>query len=176
MKSINQKIDKIRKPRVHITYDVEGSETQEKKEIPFVVGVLGDYSGHNQTAQKPFKECKFVNIDANNFSEVMQKIQPRLELKVENHLATDGTQMTVNLFFNSMEDFEPECIAKQVPALKQLLDIRERLKELLSKADRSEELEIVLEKILQDQEQIKLIAQQAIEETSQEIELTENKE
>lgn len=172
MKSINHKIEKIRKPRVHITYDVEGAEGQEKKELPFVVGVLGDYCGHNQAAQKPFKERKFVNIDADNFSEVMQKMQPALELKVDNHLTGDGTQMRVNLSFNSMEDFEPERIAEQVPALKKLLDTRKRLKELLSKADRSEELEIILEKLLQDEEQIKLIAQPANEPSESTTETT----
>ena len=154
MKSINQKISKVRKPRVHISYEVDGSDGPEKKELPFVVGVLGDYSGDNKVNLGSLKDRKFVEIDAGNFEAVMQKMTPKVNLKVQNCLTDEGKEMAVELEFNCMEDFEPEGVAKQVPALKKLLDTREKLKDLLSKADRSEDLELLLEEILQDSEKL----------------------
>lgn len=154
MKSINQKITKSRKPRVHITYDVEGSDGEKKIELPFVVGVMGDYSGHNKDNLKPLKERQFVEIDGENFDKVMTKIEPGLNLKIDNLLSEEDTSLAVDLKFNSMQDFEPDNVAKQVPALNKLLETRKLLIELLSKADRSEELESILENVLQDNEKL----------------------
>lgn len=148
--SIHNKLKRVRKPRVHITYDVEASGGTAERELPFVAGVLGDYSGDNAAARKPLKERKFAQIDSENFNDVMGKINPTLELQVENTLAGDGSKMGVDLDFKQMDDFSPEAIVDQVEPLKNLLAARNKLRDLLSKADRSEDLERVLEEILQN--------------------------
>lgn len=158
--SIHNKLKRVRKPRVHITYDVETNGAEVKKELPFVVGVMGDYSGDNQDAKKALKERKFVQIDRDNFNEAMAKINPKLELQVENTLADDGTKMAVNLDFKNMDSFSPEAIVDQVEPLKQLLEARNKLRDLLSKADRSEELEKVLEEILKSTENVTDLSKQ----------------
>lgn len=152
--SIHNKLKRVRKPRVHITYDVETNGAQVKKELPFVAGVMGDYSGDNTENRKTLKERKFVQIDRDNFNEAMGKVNPKLNLQVENTLAGDGGKMAVDLDFNNMDDFNPESVVEQVPALKQLLEARSKLRDLLSKADRSEELENVLEDILKNTDHI----------------------
>lgn len=154
MKSVHDKLAKIRKPRVHITYDVENNGQTEKKEIPFVVGVMGDFSGNPTKELKAFKDRKFIQIDADNFNEVMNKMSPGLNLKVKNTLAGDDSSMAINLTFNSIEDFSPDNIAKQVEPIRNLIEIRTKLKDLLSKADRSENLDAILETILKDDEQL----------------------
>ncbi len=150
--SIHNKLKRVRKPRVHITYDVETNGAVAKKEIPFVMGVMGDYSGDNTKDKKALKDRKFSQIDRDNFNDIMAKTAPKLDLKVENTLADDGSEMSVNLDFNHMEDFEPHKIVDQVEPLKKLLETRDRLRDLLSKADRSEELEDILENILNNTE------------------------
>ncbi|UTA46621.1 type VI secretion system contractile sheath small subunit [Simiduia sp. 21SJ11W-1] len=152
--SIHNKLKRVRKPRVHITYDVETNGAEVKKELPFVVGVMGDYSGDNAASRKALKERKFVQIDRDNFNEAMAKVNPKLELQVENTLAGDGSQMGLNLDFKNMDSFSPEAIVDQVEPLKQLLEARNKLRDLLSKADRSEELENVLEDILKNADNI----------------------
>jgi|SRR5690554_807029 len=158
--SIHSKLKRVRKPRVHITYDVETNGAEVKKELPFVTGVMGDYSGDNTENRKALKERKFVQIDRDNFNEVMAKVNPKLNLQVENTLAGDGTTMAVDLNFESMDDFSPEAIVDQVEPLKKLLNARNKLRDLLSKADRSEELENVLEEILKNTDNIAEISQQ----------------
>jgi type VI secretion system protein ImpB len=150
--SIHNKLKRVRKPRVHITYDVETNGAVAKKEIPFVMGVMGDYSGDNTKDKKALKDRKFSQIDRDNFNDIMAKTAPKLDLKVENTLADDGSEMSVALDFNHMEDFEPHKIVDQVEPLKKLLETRDRLRDLLSKADRSEELEDLLENILNNTE------------------------
>jgi type VI secretion system protein ImpB len=150
--SIHNKLKRVRKPRVHITYDVETNGAVAKKEIPFVMGVMGDYSGDNTKDKKALKDRKFSQIDRDNFNDIMAKTAPKLDLKVENTLAGDGSEMAVSLDFNHMEDFEPHKIVEQVEPLKKLLETRDRLRDLLSKADRSEELEDILENILNNTE------------------------
>ncbi len=152
--SIHNKLKRVRKPRVHITYDVETNGAEMKKELPFVAGVMGDYSGDNTENRKALKDRKFVQIDRDNFNEVLSKVNPKLNLDVENTLSDDNSKMAVNLDFNKMDDFTPEAIIEQVPALKELLEARTKLRSLLSKADRSEELENILEDILQNTENL----------------------
>jgi len=150
--SIHNKLKRVRKPRVHITYDVETNGTVAKKEIPFVMGVMGDYSGDNTKDKKALKDRKFSQIDRDNFNDIMAKTAPKLDLKVKNTLADDDSEISVSLDFNHMEDFEPHKIVDQVAPLKKLLETRDRLRDLLSKADRSEELEDILENILNNTE------------------------
>jgi len=158
--SIHNKLKRVRKPRVHITYDVETNGAEVKKELPFVTGVMGDYSGDNTENRKTLKERKFVQIDRDNFNDVMGKVNPKLGLQVENTLAGDGSKMAVNLDFTHMDHFSPEQIVEQVEPLKQLLEARSKLRDLLSKADRSEELEKVLEDILKSTDNVGAISEQ----------------
>lgn len=158
--SIHDKLKRVRKPRVHITYDVETNGETAKKEIPFVMGVMGDYSGDNTETKKALKDRKFSQIDRDNFNEVMNTIQPALNMKVDNTLKDDGTQMGVDLNFRSMEDFEPHKIVENVEPLKQLMETRNKLRDLLTKADRSEELESILENILSDTEAVSSLSKE----------------
>ena len=146
--SIHDKLKRVRKPRVHITYDLETNGNVVEKEIPFVMGVMGDYSGDNTDTKKPLKERKFSQIDRDNFNEIMSKVNPQLRLKVENLLEGDGSEMSANLDFKSMDDFEPHRIVEQLEPLRKLMDTRNKLRDLLTKADRSEELESILEDVL----------------------------
>jgi type VI secretion system protein ImpB len=116
--SIHQKLKRVRKPRVHITYDVETEGAEVLRELPFVVGVMGYFSGDPTQPLRPLAERKFIQIDRDNFNEVMARMTPGLNIRVDNKLADDGTQMAVSLKFNSIEDFEPARVAEQVPALK----------------------------------------------------------
>jgi type VI secretion system protein ImpB len=156
--SIHEKLARVRRPRVHISYEVETEGAQLVRELPFVVGVIGDFSGDPTQPLRPFGERKFVQIDRDNFNDVMQRLAPGLKLKVENKLAGDGSMMPVDLHFNSIEDFEPGRVLDQVPALRNLLETRNRLRDLLSKADRSESLELLLEQILKDKNQLASIS------------------
>ena len=158
--SIHEKLNRVRKPRVHITYDVETEGAQIQRELPFVVGVLGDFSGDPTTPLRPMGDRKFIQIDRDNFDEVMTRIGPGLKLKVDNTLAGDGSQMAVDLKFNSIEDFEPGRVVEQVPALKALLDTRNKLRDLMSKVDRSEELETLLEQVLKNEGELKSLSGQ----------------
>ena len=156
--SIHQKLKRVRKPRVHITYDVETEGAEVLRELPFVVGVMGDFSGDPTQALRPLAERKFIQIDRDNFNEVMARMTPGLNIRVDNKLADDGTQMAVQLKFNSIEDFEPARVAEQVPALKALLETRNKLRDLMSKVDRSEELENLLEQILKNETELKSLS------------------
>ncbi len=153
--SIHGKLNRVRKPRVHITYEVETGGAMVQKELPFVAGVMGDFSGDPSEKLKPLKDRKFIQIDRDNFDDVMARMTPGLDLKVENTLAGDGSEMGVRLDFKSMADFEPGQVAKQVPALAKLLETRDKLRDLLTKIDRSDDLEEVLEKVLKNTEDLK---------------------
>lgn len=156
--SIHQKLSRVRRPRVHITYEVETEGAQIVRELPFVVGVMGDFTGDPREPLRPLAERKFVQIDRDNFDEVMQRLAPGLYLKVDNKLNEEGGEMAVDLRFDSIEDFEPGRVLDQVPALKILLETRHRLRDLMSKADRSEALETLLEQVLKNPENLDRLA------------------
>jgi len=156
--SIHGKLARVRTPRVHITYEVETEGAQVLKELPFVVGVLGDFSGHPTQPLRPLKDRKFIQIDRDNFNDIMKRMTPGLNMRVENTLADDGSEMAVQLKFESLEDFEPGRIVKQVEPLRKLLETRDKLRDLLSKVDRSEDLENILERVLQNSEQLKTLS------------------
>ena len=156
--SVHDKLNRVRKPRVHITYDVETEGAQVVRELPFVVGVMGDFSGDPTSPLRPMAERKFIQIDRDNFNDVMARMTPGVKMRVDNKLADDGTQMAVDLKFNSMEDFEPAKVAEQVPALKALMETRNKLRDLMSKVDRSEELETLLEQVLQSEAEFKKLS------------------
>ncbi len=156
--SIHDKLTRVRRPRVHITYEVETEGAQVTRELPFVVGVMGDFSGDPQEPLRPMAERKFIQIDRDSFNDVMARMTPGLNLKVDNKLADDGTQMSVKLKFNAIEDFEPARVAAQVPALKALMETRDKLRDLMSKVDRSEQLETLLEQILKNENELKSLS------------------
>lgn len=158
--SVHSKLNRVRKPRVHITYEVETDGAEIQRELPFVVGVMGDFSGDPTQPLRPMAERKFTQIDRDNFNDIMSRMSPGLNMKVENTLADDGSEMAVNLKFNSMDDFDPARVVDQVPALKSLLKTRNKLRDLLSKADRSEELETLLEQVLQNDAELKGLSSQ----------------
>lgn len=152
--SIHDKLKRVRKPRVHITYDVETNGAVAEKEIPFVMGVMGDYSGDNTENKKALKDRKFSQIDRDNFNEVMNNVAPKLTMKVENTLEDDGSEISVDIGFKNMEDFEPHKLVDKVEPLKKLLETRNKLRDLLTKADRSDELESILEEVLSNTDAI----------------------
>jgi type VI secretion system protein ImpB len=160
MASIHSKLERVRKPRVHIKYEVETEGAQVEKELPFVVGVMGDFSAKPTEPLKPLRDRKFIQIDRDNFDEVLARMTPGLELRVENTLADNGTEMPIGLKFAKMDDFEPAAIVAQVPALKSLMETRNQLRDLLSKADRSEGLESFLERVLQSNADLKQLAEE----------------
>jgi type VI secretion system protein ImpB len=145
----------VRKPRVHITYDVEVGNAIEKKELPFVVGVLADLSGNPKEALAKTKDRKFVEIDRDNFNEVLAGTKPRLTFKVPNRLSDDGSQLGVELQFRHMDDFGPESVAQQVAPIRKLVEARQRLNELALKLNASDELEEQLQSIVRNTEALK---------------------
>jgi len=144
--STQHKLDRVRSPRVHITYDVETGGAIELKELPFVVGVLGDFTGQPVEPLPKLKERKFVEVNPDNFDTVLEGMKPHLSFAVENKLSDepDAPNLKVNLNFKSMEDFEPENVARQVPPLKQLLDLRTRLSDLRGSLQGNDKLEELL--------------------------------
>ena len=158
--SIHEKLKRVRRPRVHITYEVETEGAEILRELPFVVGIMGDFSGDPTQPLRPLNERKFIQIDRDNFNEVMARMTPGLNLRVDNKLTDDGSQMAVSLKFDSLENFEPVRVAEQVPALKALLETRSKLRDLMSKVDRSEQLESLLEQILTNENELKSLSGQ----------------
>lgn len=156
--STQKKLSRVRPPRVQITYDVEVGDAIETKELPFVLGVLGDYSGNPKEALPKMKERKFVEIDRDNFDDVLKGTKPRLQLRVDNQLAKDGSQLGVELNFEKLEDFEPQRIVNQVEPLKKMLEIRTRLSDLRNKITGNDKLEELLDQIVRDTEKLKQIS------------------
>jgi type VI secretion system protein ImpB len=147
--SLQHKIDRIRPPRVQITYDVEVGGAIELKELPFVLGVMGDYSGKPEEGDMPaLKNRKFVEIDPDNFNQVLAGMKPRLAYTVDNKLQDDGSKMGIEMKFKSIEDFEPDSIVQQVEPLRKLVEARKKLADLRSKMDGNEKLENMLEDII----------------------------
>jgi type VI secretion system protein ImpB len=148
--SLQKKIGRVRPPRVQITYDVETGGAIEKKELPFVVGVLADLSGQPDKPLLTVKDRKFIEIDRDNFDKVMAKMAPRLAYKVDNRLSNDDTKLGVELRFSSMEDFEPQNVAEQVEPLRKLIELRRKLANLRSSLYGNDKLDKMLQQILND--------------------------
>ena len=130
--SIHDKLERIRRPRVHITYRVHIGDAKVERELPFVMGVLGDFSGQPTEPLKPLKDRKFIQIDRDNFNDVMARMTPGLNLRVENTLRDDNSEMRVQLKFKSLDDFEPPNLVQQVEPLRKLVETRNRLRDLLT--------------------------------------------
>mgnify|MGYP002783848347 CR=1 FL=1 len=150
--STQHKLDRVRSPRVQITYDVEVGGAIEKKELPFVVGVMGDFTGQPTEPLPKLKDRKFVEVTPDNFDDVLAGMKPHLAFAVENKLSEDpnAPQLKVDLNFRSMDDFSPESVAKQVPPLKELLDLRTRLSDLRGSLQGNDKLEEILRESVSD--------------------------
>ena len=149
--STQHKLGRVRPPRVQITYDVEIGDAIEKKELPFIVGVLADLSGKPAEALPLLKDRKFVEIDRDNFQDVLGSIAPRLAFRVADKLKPDSTDfLNVELRFRNMDDFGPVEVLKQVPQLRRLYEARCRLRDLLTKLDGNDELDQLLSQVIKN--------------------------
>ncbi len=161
MSSIQHKLDRVRRPRVQITYDVETNGAMAKVELPFVVGVLADISGQPKEPLKALKDRKVVQIDRDNFNDVLAKAAPRVAMKVDNVLSGNkDSKLAVELNFKSIEDFEPARVAEQVAPLNELLEMRKRLTQLLSKMEGNDKLEKLLADILTNTDKARAVAKE----------------
>jgi type VI secretion system protein ImpB len=153
--STQHKLDRVRAPRVQITYDVEVGNAIEMKELPFVMGVLGDFSGQPEQPLAAMKDRKFVEINPDNFDKVLKGMAPHLSYSVKNTLSSDSNagQVKVDLKFESMDDFSPEKVAEQVKPLKELLDLRTRLSDLRGSLQGNDKLDDILVKVLSNTEE-----------------------
>ncbi|ATO20569.1 type VI secretion system contractile sheath small subunit [Acinetobacter sp. LoGeW2-3] len=159
--SVQKKLQRIRPPRVQLTYDVEVGDAREVKELPFVVGVLGDFSAASELEKTKLKDKKFINVDLDNIDEVMESLAPRANFQVENTLTEEGGKMSVDLTFNSMDDFKPEQVVRQVDPLRRLVQARERLTDLRNKISNNERLEDLLDEVLKSTDQIRKMSVEA---------------
>ena len=128
------KLDRVRAPRVQLTYDVEVGDAIEKKELPFVAGVVGNFSGQPAEPLGKLKDRKFVNVDKDNYDDVLKGMKPRVQIQVDNKLADDGSKLGVELTFPSLEDFSPERVANQMEPPRKLLVARQKLAVLRTNA------------------------------------------
>ena len=153
--STQHKLDRVRAPRVQLTYDVEVGDAIEKKELPFVAGVVGNLSGQPAEPLAKLKDRKFVNVDKDNFDDVLKGMKPRVQMQVENKLSGDaGSKIGVELNFRSLEDFSPERVANQIEPLRKLLEARQKLADLRNKAAGNDKFEDLLNEVLQNTDKI----------------------
>ncbi|MBV9928137.1 MAG: type VI secretion system contractile sheath small subunit [Acidobacteria bacterium] len=152
--STQDKVGRVRPPHVQIKYEVFLDGAIVMKELPFVIGVLGDYSGkpHPDEPRKPVKDRTFVDIDRDNFDDVLKRIGPRLAFRVDNKIQKDDTEMSVEVRFEKMKDFEPDELVQKIPELKKLIDKRKNLSDLLAKMDGNDKLEGLLTEIIRNDE------------------------
>jgi type VI secretion system protein ImpB len=155
--SVHKKLERVRPPRVNITYEVETGGAMEVRELPFVMGVLADFSGHPSEELPKLKDRKFTEVTLDNFDDVLASMKPRLRVAVDNKLSDDPNagKLGVELKFESMEDFSPDRVASQMEPLQKLLDLRNRLADLRGKIQSNEKLEELLQTTLSDEEKRK---------------------
>lgn len=166
--SIQHKLDRVRPPRVHITYDVEIGDAVEQKEIPFVAGVLSDLSGKPEEPLPPLKERKYVEVDRDNINSVLEGMNPRLAYKVENKIEDDDSKIGVELKFKNLDDFHPEKIAEQVEPIRKLVEARKKLYNLLGKLDGNDKLETLLQEVVTNSAKLEALSKGAADESAPE--------
>ncbi len=159
--SLQHKLDRVRSPRVHITYDVEIGGAIQMKEIPFVVGVVGDFSGKPAEPLPKVKERKYIEIDRDNFNNVLAGMKPRLAFKVDNKLTQDDTKVGVELKFESLDDFHPENVAVQIAPLRKLVEARRKLSDLLSKLDGNDKLDELLQNVITSTDSLQKLGEES---------------
>lgn len=152
--SVQKRLQKVRAPRVQMTYDVEVGDAIENKELPFVVGVVGDFGNNPDVEKKRLKDRNFVNIDASNFDEVLGGVAPVAQFRVPNQLGEKGGEFAVQLQFREMADFRPESVVQQVAPLKGLLEARTKLADLRNKLAGNDKLEDILSDVLSNTEKL----------------------
>ena len=157
--ALNAQQKRVSKNRVSITFDVEDGGSIQKKELPFIIGMIGGYSGDRED-KEDFEDRTFYTVDKDNFNDVMTGVGPKLSFTVENKIQNDGSEFQVELDFKSMKDFEPDAIVDKVEPLRNLAATREKLMTLVAKADRSRDLEKVLKEILQDADMVKALGEE----------------
>jgi type VI secretion system protein ImpB len=158
--STQHKLDRVRPPRVQITYDVEKDGAIEKKELPFVAGVIGDFSGNPAEPLPKLKERKFVNLDKDNFDDVLKGMGPRLQFQVDNKLTNDGSKIPVELKFKNLGEFEPEQVVQQIEPLKKLLEARQKLSDLRNKMAGNDKFEDLLKEVLSNTDKIAALSKE----------------
>ena len=148
--SVHAKLERVRPPRVHVTYNVEIGDAIELKEIPFVMGILADLSGQPADPLPKIKDRRFVEITPDNFDSVLESMKPRVAFSVENKLSEEANagNIGVDLTFKSIEDFEPEQVARRVGPLRELLDLRTKLSDLVGTLQGNEKLERLLQDVI----------------------------
>ena len=156
--SVQKQIAKVRKPRVHISYDVEVGGAIEDRQIPFVAGVFADLSGQPSTPLPALKDRKFVEIDRENFEDVLKGVAPRLQYKVPNRLSTDGSSLGIELEFDSLDSFGPEAVANGIEPIRKLVEARKRLNELALKVNSSDRLGDLLKDVVQNTDGLKALS------------------
>lgn len=166
--SVQKRLQKVRPPRVQLTYDVEKGDAIEQKELPFVVGVVGDFSAQSEADLPRLKDRKFVNVDVDNFDDVMGGLQPRAAYRVKNRLTEEGGTFGVDLTFKSVEDFRPEAVVQQVEPLRELLEIRSKLADLRNKLAGNDKLEDLLGEVLSNTEKLERLTREAGKENGDE--------
>jgi len=154
--STQHKLDRVRPPRVQITYDVEVGDAIEVKELPFVLGVMGDFTGQPTDPLPRLKDRKFVEVNPDNFDSVLESMKPHLSFSVENKLSEDpdAGNLKVDLNFRSLDDFSPDQVARQVKPLRDLLDLRQRLQDLRGSLQGNDKLEELLRGAVSDPEKL----------------------
>ncbi len=150
-------IARNRAPRVQIEYDVEVYGAQKKVELPFIMGVMADLSGKPADPLAPVDERKFLEIDVDNFDDRLKSAKPRVAFQVPNSLTGEGN-ISVDLTFESMDDFSPAAVAKKVDSLNQLLTARNQLANLITYMDGKSGAEDLLSKMLADPNLLKSLA------------------
>lgn len=158
--SLQHTLDRVRSPRVQITYDVEVGDAIQMKEIPFVVGVMGDLSGNPDEPLPKLKDRKFVEIDRDNFNTVLAGMKPRLAYRVDNKLTNDDSKIAVELRFKSLEDFHPERVAEQITPVRKLVEARKKLSDLLGKLDGNDKLEELLKEVINSTESLEKLGKE----------------
>ncbi|AJK44900.1 type VI secretion system contractile sheath small subunit [Burkholderia plantarii] len=159
--SIQKRLQKVRPPRVQLTYEVERGDAIEVKELPFVVGVVGDLAGQSEVEMPKLRDRKFVNIDRDNFDDVMKAIEPRAAFQVENKLSEDGGKFAVDLKFRSLDDFDPDQVVNQIDPLRRLIEARSKLADLRNKLAGNDKLEDLLSEVLSNTQQLEALAKQS---------------
>ncbi|MEJ8846213.1 type VI secretion system contractile sheath small subunit [Variovorax rhizosphaerae] len=159
--SVQKRLQKVRPPRVQLTYDVEIGDGIEQKELPFVVGVVADLAGQSRIDQSKLRDRKFVNVDRDNIDDVMQAVQPRAAFQVENKLDARGGSFEVDLTFTSMDAFSPDAVVDQIEPLRKLLDARTKLADLRNKMAGNGKLEDLLADVLGNTEQLQRLGKDA---------------
>lgn len=162
--SIQKQLQRVRPPRVQLTYDVEVGDATEMKELPFVVGVVGDFAAQSDVPQGKVRDRKFVNVDMDNLDDVIASMAPQANFKVRNALQQDGSELAVHLTFTKFDDFRPESVVQQIEPLRKLQEARAKLADLRNKLAGNERLEDLLSEVLANTEDLRALKGGATEE------------